>query len=393
MMLLMAMPTVFVSSTFYDLRYARESIKRFIEQLGYTAVLSEDGTVFYDPKVTAAEGCLKEVSNAHILVLLIGGRYGMELPGTGLSVTNAEYQQAVASKIPIFALVDNGTYNDYLLYRANVDLPDVLGKITFPNADSVKIFEFIDAVRTRTENNALVPFRTIADIETYLRSQWAGMMHDYVTTGAKEAQVVDTLEMLKRVNARVELIASQILRSVGTPIDRLYVNLMLAYTSSSLASDLRHFGRATPLDVMHAETVEACASRLGKEIRDYHDPQENKESYIISSSGEVTRPRLRQMRKEYRALRNVLLKLQQDAGVSLTDLEKYESEIGRGDLEAEPSLLEQFEELDDAGDDEGELDQAGGDEDEFDDLLDSEPSLAEIADAVRRGREADSRLT
>lgn len=58
----MANPTVFVSSTFYDLRYVREGVKRFIEALGYLPVLSEDGTVFYDPKATAAEACLGQVA-------------------------------------------------------------------------------------------------------------------------------------------------------------------------------------------------------------------------------------------------------------------------------------------------------------------------------------------
>lgn len=323
----MAISTVFVSSTFYDLRYARESIKRFIEQLGYTAVLSEDGTVFYAPEVTAAEGCLQEVANANILVLLIGGRYGMEMPGAGKSVTNAEYQQAVASKIPIFALIEQGTYNDYLLYRANVGVPEVLEKIQFPNADSVQIFEFIDSVKTRSENNAIVPFRTISDIELYLRAQWAGMMHSHVTNGIKEAQVVDTLEMLKRVNERVELIASQILRSVGSSLDRLYVNLMHTYMDSATASDLRHFGRVTPLDVIRATTLEECTLAMGVVLRDYPDEDDNQHANIITSSGEVTRPRLLGMQNAYADLRSDLTRLQEAAGVPLAELESYEAEV------------------------------------------------------------------
>src|SRR5438552_1550224 len=134
----MAVPTVFVSSTFYDLRHVREAIKRFIEGYGYIAVLSEDGAVFYDPNTTAAESCLHEVPNAQLFVLVIGGRYGSTPPGWDQSVTNGEYQTAVKQRIPVFALVEEGTLNDYRVYRANADSPDVLEHMTFPHADDVR---------------------------------------------------------------------------------------------------------------------------------------------------------------------------------------------------------------------------------------------------------------
>jgi len=76
-----AVPTVFVSSTFYDLRYVREGMARFIDLIGFNPVLSEEGTVFYDPSTTAADACLAEVLNADLFVLLIGGRYGSTFPG------------------------------------------------------------------------------------------------------------------------------------------------------------------------------------------------------------------------------------------------------------------------------------------------------------------------
>jgi hypothetical protein len=43
----MAKPRIFVSSTFYDLRYVRNDIERFIRDLGYEAVLNERGQVPY----------------------------------------------------------------------------------------------------------------------------------------------------------------------------------------------------------------------------------------------------------------------------------------------------------------------------------------------------------
>ncbi|SOE70146.1 protein of unknown function [Salinibacterium xinjiangense] len=321
----MAAPTVFVSSTFYDLRYARESLKRFIEQFGYISVLSEAGAVYYNPKTTAAESCLQEVSNANILILLIGGRYGMALPGSSESVTNAEYQRAVKDKVPVFALVEQSTLSDYAVYQANLGSPEALAKMKFPNADSVKIFEFIDSVRTQTENNALVPFRTISDIENYLRAQWAGMMHDHLSSNSREAQVVDTLAVLTSVNTRVELIASQILRSVGTQMDRVYVNLLQAMIGNSVIGDFQYFGGSpTPGQVLRWPTVEECAMAQGKVIGEYGGPEDTETQYIISSSGAVTNARRRQMTSTYEQLRDELGEILELSGLKLDDVLEYE---------------------------------------------------------------------
>ncbi len=46
----MARPRVFVSSTFYDLKFARTEIERFIREMGYEPVLNERGSIPYDSK-------------------------------------------------------------------------------------------------------------------------------------------------------------------------------------------------------------------------------------------------------------------------------------------------------------------------------------------------------
>jgi Domain of unknown function (DUF4062) len=176
----MPSPSVFISSTFYDLRYIRENLLFFVRSLGYTPILSEKGTIFFDPHRSAAEAAVAEVPNCQMFVLIIGGRYGTELGDTDQSVTNAEYQQAIRMHIPVFALVEQGAYSDYEVWRANRqtgNLPDIV----FPNADDQRIFEFIDEVRSQAVNNALTPFQDFADIENYLRSQWASLPHSFLT--------------------------------------------------------------------------------------------------------------------------------------------------------------------------------------------------------------------
>jgi len=57
----MATPRVFISSTYYDLKYIRENLKYFIKTLGYEPTLSEDGDVFYNPKKHTHDSCISEV--------------------------------------------------------------------------------------------------------------------------------------------------------------------------------------------------------------------------------------------------------------------------------------------------------------------------------------------
>lgn len=45
----MAKPRVFVSSTYYDLKYARERLERFIEAYNMEPVLFESDEVYFNP--------------------------------------------------------------------------------------------------------------------------------------------------------------------------------------------------------------------------------------------------------------------------------------------------------------------------------------------------------
>jgi len=103
-------PTIFLSSTFYDLRHVRAELGQFVEvQLGYRLLASEHGTFPIEPTLDTIENCRRRVNqDADVLVLLIGGRYGSLAPGVNRSVTNLEYLAARAKGIPIFAFVDRG---------------------------------------------------------------------------------------------------------------------------------------------------------------------------------------------------------------------------------------------------------------------------------------------
>src|SRR5207302_3934911 len=95
-------PSIFVSSTCYDLSQLRLDLKRFIESFGYDAIISESSAFPINPQATTIQNCINAVRDcADILVLVVGNRYGSSPPGeSDRSITNLEYLEAKAKGIP-----------------------------------------------------------------------------------------------------------------------------------------------------------------------------------------------------------------------------------------------------------------------------------------------------
>lgn len=134
-------PTVFVSSTCYDLKQIREDLKEFFdENYGFHTILSEFNSFPIDPCVGTFENCLSNVDRiAEIFILIVGTRYGYETD-QGKSITNLEYLHAKAKGIPIYVFVSKQLYNNLPLWRTNKD-----GDFS-SIVDNPKIFEFVSEI-------------------------------------------------------------------------------------------------------------------------------------------------------------------------------------------------------------------------------------------------------
>lgn len=310
----MAAPKVFISSTWYDLKYIRENLRHMVGSLGYQPILSEDGAVYYNPMKHTAESCLAEIVNAQLFVLIIGGRHGSTHPGTNHSVTNMEYREAVKQKIPVFALVEQGVFNDFGLYKTNLSNEYVdLEKLHFPNVDSFKIFEFVDEVASTAVNNALVPFRDFADIDSYLRQQWAGMMFDFLTQRSEERRVADTLRSLEEMNSRIEKISQYLLESVGSDEAKVEIKLYDEMLNSEAVRDLAYWGKKlAPVHIIRAPTLLDCAVSAGVAI-DINEADE----WSIGGGGAISRPKFTNDSKEYQQLRDRMHEVLRAHGVSI----------------------------------------------------------------------------
>ena len=312
----MAIPRVFMSSTCYDLKYIRENLKYFIRTLGYEPVLSEEGSVYYDPTLDTQDSCLREVPSCQLFILIIGGRFGETYKDTEASITNIEYREAVKSKVPIFALVDNSVLSEYFVYQKNKANPDINGeRIIYPSVDSTKIFDFVEEVRRNSVNNALVPFNDFSDIESYLRQQWAGMMFSFLTRQNEDRRVADTLSALTQMSEKVEFLSTQILRSIGTEEAKLMTELYDVVVGSGCLRTLTWFRlRPTPKDIFRNETFGDCAASLGKKLKSVRDVD-----YEMSGDGSIADYKFENDSKDYLKLRNEMLNILSKYNISLED--------------------------------------------------------------------------
>ncbi len=214
----MALPRVFISSTCYDLSEVRDTLVTFIKSFGFEDALSERGDVFYHPDLHTHEACIREISNCHLLILIIGGRFGgTYIADTSKSIVNAEYESARELSIPVFTFVKKDVLHDHKLYERNKNNAD----ITYPSIEkqeyAKKIFEFINVVRKSPINNGLFDFQFSRDIEEILKKQWAGMFYEYLSDKANKAKLesaTQTLSQLNTMSKKIEELVENIYRKV-----------------------------------------------------------------------------------------------------------------------------------------------------------------------------------
>lgn len=179
----MSKPRVFISSTYYDLKYVRERIEHFISAYCFEPILFESDSVYFHPNKNLDTSCYNEVSNCHLMMLIIGGRYGSLVSEQNkesyekqyISITRKEYETAREKGIPVMIFVEQNVYTEYRTYQTNKDsLPQ---NFRFAYVDDVKVFEFIASL----EQNAIKAFNKVDDIEHYFTYQISSMLLSYLT--------------------------------------------------------------------------------------------------------------------------------------------------------------------------------------------------------------------
>ncbi len=140
----MQVPTVMVSSTFYDLKQHRVDLQLFLQdELGYRPLLSEHPSFPINPDLSTIANCRERVErDADVLVLVVGRRYGSLDDHSAKSVTNLEYLAAREKGIPIYAFLERGISALLPVWRANP------GADFSKEVDSIELFKFVEVVRS-----------------------------------------------------------------------------------------------------------------------------------------------------------------------------------------------------------------------------------------------------
>jgi hypothetical protein len=184
-----------VSSTYYDLKYIRNDLERFILDYGFESVLFENGGITFKKGEKIDESCYREIGNCHLMVLIIGGRYGS--PATEkdaeifksdyekfVSITLKEYRTANTNNIPIYVFIDKNVDTEYSTYKKN-GFQD--SKIKFAFADDINVYNFINEIYK--SGLYVFKFENFQDIKQTLKDQWAGLMYEYLLSLQKDVEI------------------------------------------------------------------------------------------------------------------------------------------------------------------------------------------------------------
>ena len=196
----MAKPRIFISSTYYDLKQTREDLAFFLNSLGYETVRNEEGNIPYGRDNTLESYCIREINNVDILVSIIGGRFGSSSLESKWSISNEELRTAIKNRKQVYIFIDSQVAAEYETYLLNKG-----GTMRYKYVDNVKIYEFIEEIKSLTSNNNIKEFSTSSQIQQYLKEQLAGLFQSFldqqsrmkdIDLGTKLENTANTLEKL-----------------------------------------------------------------------------------------------------------------------------------------------------------------------------------------------------
>lgn len=221
-------------------RAQRSQIRSLLTGIGYEPIMSEHSDVLFDHRLHTHTSCIKDISNADMVVLLIGSRFGgiaipdavseIDIPAVvkatssseiaknsdRLSITQVEIMKAIELNVPMFVFVDSKVHADHHLYQKNKD-KEFADKIEYPSIERPEtakyIFEFINLISHRYANNAITPYSNFSDIEDHLLKQWS-MMFQRLLREEREKSIDS-----RRSDAILEQIQdlkAAVLQSIGT---------------------------------------------------------------------------------------------------------------------------------------------------------------------------------
>jgi hypothetical protein len=217
-------PTVFISSTIFDLEDLRAALKFWLEESGFEVWLSEYNDMDKNPSANAFEACFQSIRTADFYVLLVGDRKGSLFDEKeGVSVTQQEYrvayQEFASQERPVPILFVRSRVKHLLDAWASTE-PD--GSPPFEDASFIR--QFLAEVTKEQETT-----EAVKGIGRYPPANWLHRFHDF-------RDIVSALTVALSLRANV-------------PLQRVLtgIRLELEITLSRLLDKLHEGDAATPV--------------------------------------------------------------------------------------------------------------------------------------------------
>lgn len=120
---------VFVSSTCYELRDLRASIRTWLEDLGLVPMMSNEGGFPHADGMPPYATCLRVLEDCPLVIGVVDRQYGHGFDDwgpypqyAGCAPTHAELRHALELGKRVLIYVHNDTWNFYELWRKNSDV-------------------------------------------------------------------------------------------------------------------------------------------------------------------------------------------------------------------------------------------------------------------------------
>ena len=198
----MAIPRVFISSTYYDLKHVRNDICDFIKNLGYTPVMHDKGGVAYTQVDTLENSCYSELATCDIVICIIGNHFGTQSANSDFSITMEELRAAIKNKKKIYIFIAKDVFIENRTYIQNKGLGDF--KPAY--ADDIKIHQFIEELQETVKNNPIESFETTTDIISSLRNQFAGLFQNLLSRDASLTEVKTAYDLQETTESFKDLL-------------------------------------------------------------------------------------------------------------------------------------------------------------------------------------------
>ena len=217
-------PRIFISSTFYDLKYIREDLANFVRSYGYEPILFEDGDIGYTPGKNLDTSCYDSMRNSDMVILIIGGEYGSAASGEKkdgfneyMSVTRKEFRTAVESGIPIFVMIDKKVMAEYGVYDANYDdIEKENRSMLFPTTKNINVFRFIKEIKGIV-TLPIQEFEKSTDIKEFVSKQWADMFKNYLSSLRNEKEnkkIENSVNEMKTLIQKMDIMLDNVGKNV-----------------------------------------------------------------------------------------------------------------------------------------------------------------------------------